>query len=281
MDYPQKLAQLLSRPSTPSFDWDATNRAAQYQVMADGAPTGAVGAPGGILPYEPPRQAPSSFQDYAGAASFLPGIGDAAGLMGDAAMYATDPASRTPGNYALSAAGLLPFVPAASVTEKLGQALKPMANEWEFTGLPRSEIREQIRSRADQLAEKFKQAGFDAHVEHSGSAAGSSSYISVSDPQTGRAFQNQLRISDHGKGPFQNQFVTNIYSQDDADSIFSQAIKMRELGPTENFLAAQERNKIKQQELIQLRLKNAKKKMRVGRPLTNSEREAVDLYGLE
>jgi hypothetical protein len=123
MDYPQKLAQLLSRPSTPSFDLDATNRAAQYQAMADGAPTGAVGAPGGILPYEPPRQAPSSFQDYAGAASFFPGIGDAAGLMGDASMYATDPSSRTPGNYALSAAGLLPFVPAAGVLKQINEDL--------------------------------------------------------------------------------------------------------------------------------------------------------------
>jgi hypothetical protein len=56
----------------------------------------------------------------------LPGIGDAAGLMGDASMYATDPASRTPGNYALSAAGLLPFVPAASVTEKLASSLQNM-----------------------------------------------------------------------------------------------------------------------------------------------------------
>lgn len=122
MDYPQKLAQVLSR--RPTFDWDATNRATQYQAMADGAPVGAVGAAGGMVPFQTPTDAPMSFQDVMGAASFFPGVGDAAGLMGDAAMYATDPASRTPGNYALSAAGLLPFVPAASVTGKLAEALR-------------------------------------------------------------------------------------------------------------------------------------------------------------
>jgi hypothetical protein len=281
MDYPQKLAQLLSRPSTPSFDWDATNRAAQYQAMADGAPAGAVGAPGGILPYEPPRQAPSSFQDYAGAASFLPGIGDAAGLMGDASMYATDPSSRTPGNYALSAAGLLPFVPAASVTEKLGQALKPMAKEWEFTGLPLSEIREQIRSHAEQLAERFKQAGFISQAEHSGSAAGPSSYVSVFDPQTERFFTDQLRISNHGKGPFQNQFVTNIYGPDDADAMFSRALQMRAKGPTESFLRRQEQDKIHAEKARQRVLKDAKKNLRLGRPLTAHQQSMLDKYGAE
>lgn len=121
MDYPQKLAQLLSR--RPTFDWDATNRATQYQAMADGAPVGAVGAAGGIVPFQTPTNAPMSFQDVMGAASFFPGVGDAAGLMGDAAMYATDPASRTPGNYALSAAGLLPFVPAAGVLKQINEDL--------------------------------------------------------------------------------------------------------------------------------------------------------------
>jgi hypothetical protein len=56
---------------------------------------------------------------------------------------------------------------------------------------------------------------------------------------------------------------------------------MRELGPTDNFLAAQEKTRLKQQELIQIRLNNARKKMRVGRPLSNAEQEAVDQYGLD
>ena len=279
MDYPQKLAQLLSR--RPTFDWDATNRATQYQAMADGAPVGAVGAAGGVVPFQTPTDAPTSFQDAMGAASFFPGVGDAAGLMGDAAMYATDPASRTPGNYALSAAGLLPFVPAASVTEKMAGSLRSMAKEWDFLSLPRRERAEEIRRLADELGEKFKGQGFNVSVEHSGSAAGPSSYLTVQDPQTGRALQNQIRISDHGKGAFQNQFVTNLYGPEDADKIFEQSLKMRELGPTDNFLAAQEKNRLKQQELIQIRLNNARKKMRVGRPLSNAEQEAVDQYGLD
>lgn len=41
----------------------------------------------------------------------IPVVGDIAGAAKDAHMYATDPASRTPGNFGLSAMGLLPFVP--------------------------------------------------------------------------------------------------------------------------------------------------------------------------
>jgi hypothetical protein len=45
------------------------------------------------------------------ASSAVPVVGDVVGLLSDAHTYATDPASRTWGNAALSAAGLLPFVP--------------------------------------------------------------------------------------------------------------------------------------------------------------------------
>jgi hypothetical protein len=46
------------------------------------------------------------------ASSGVPVVADAAGLLADAKMYATDPESRTWGNAALTGAGLLPFVPA-------------------------------------------------------------------------------------------------------------------------------------------------------------------------
>lgn len=81
--------------------------------MADGAPVGAVGAPGGLAQYQPAQDAPLEAEDALAALSFAPVFGDVAGLAGDAAMYATDPSTRTPGNYAMTAAGALPFVPGA------------------------------------------------------------------------------------------------------------------------------------------------------------------------
>ena len=46
--------------------------------------------------------------------SAVPFVGDVAGLAADAAMYANYPEERTPLNYALSALGVLPFVPSAA-----------------------------------------------------------------------------------------------------------------------------------------------------------------------
>lgn len=57
------------------------------------------------------------------ALSIVPGIGDAAGGLSDLAMYATEPESRTPGNFALSLAGLLPFVPPAAGLAGLGHIM--------------------------------------------------------------------------------------------------------------------------------------------------------------
>lgn len=111
MDWTQKLAAALLRPR--GFDWEATKRLAEFQRMADGAPVGAVGAPGGLAQYQPAQDAPWETEDALAALSFAPVFGDVAGLAGDAAMYATDPSTRTPGNYAMTAAGALPFVPSA------------------------------------------------------------------------------------------------------------------------------------------------------------------------
>jgi hypothetical protein len=52
----------------------------------------------------------------------IPVLGDAVGLLGDAAMYAAKPEERTMGNAALSALGVLPFFP--SLAGKLGKAGK-------------------------------------------------------------------------------------------------------------------------------------------------------------
>lgn len=53
----------------------------------------------------------------------LPIVGDVAGLAADAHMYATDEGSRNWLNYVMTAAGMLPFVPAASQARKVAQSL--------------------------------------------------------------------------------------------------------------------------------------------------------------
>jgi hypothetical protein len=105
----------------------------QFQGMADNAPVGSVGAPGGLL--APPTQKPTNYlRGLLGAASFAPGIGDAAGIAADAQMYLTDPSSRTPGNFALSALGALPFVPSMAGS-KMANAMSDSIAEFpdEFT----------------------------------------------------------------------------------------------------------------------------------------------------
>ena len=111
MDWGQKLAAALSRPQ--SFDWEETKRLSDIHSMFDNAPVGAVGAPGGLAPYQAKQGAAWTAEDQLAALSFAPVFGDVAGLAADAAMYATDPSARTPGNYAMTAAGALPFVPNA------------------------------------------------------------------------------------------------------------------------------------------------------------------------
>lgn len=51
-------------------------------------------------------------------------MGDIAGIMADADMYIKDPDSRNIVNYGLSAAGLIPFVPALSTAKKAVKAAK-------------------------------------------------------------------------------------------------------------------------------------------------------------
>ena len=63
------------------------------------------------------------------ATSTTPVVGDVLGLAADAEMYATDPESRTPVNFALTAAGLIPFVPAASAVRNVARADTPMADK--------------------------------------------------------------------------------------------------------------------------------------------------------
>ena len=86
--------------------------------------------------------APAVPQDYSGrdltgellnAASLatapVPVLGDIAGLAADARMYQMRPEERTMGNYALSALGVLPFVPSVSAVKTAAKGVKTAAEE--------------------------------------------------------------------------------------------------------------------------------------------------------
>ena len=78
------------------------------------------------------------------------------------------------------------------------------------SGLTRAEQANLIQSQAENFAAKAKEMGLSASVEHSGSKAGPSSYVSISDPITGKKFESPFRFSGHSKGPTQNQFVYDV-----------------------------------------------------------------------
>ena len=138
--------------------------------------------------------------------------------------------------------------------------------------------RDLIRSKADELSNMLNQLGFQTDVKHSGSAAGPSSYINVYDPQTGRSITDPARISGHSKGAFNSQFVHDI--SDDPQSMqkfVDLAMEMRAKGPSEMM----RQQPAAEQAAIEMRYKNAQKKIAKGKPLTKSEQEAIDLNAQE
>jgi len=78
------------------------------------------------------------------------------------------------------------------------------------SGLTRTEQANLIKNHAENFAAKAKEMGLSASVEHSGSKAGPSSYVTVLDPITGAKFESPFRFSGHSKGPKENQFVYNV-----------------------------------------------------------------------
>jgi len=80
----------------------------------------------GPAPARVPKTRGQTTADILGAASLpmsaVPIAGDITGLAADAAMYAAYPEERTMGNYAMSAAGVLPFVPGVSALRALRDA---------------------------------------------------------------------------------------------------------------------------------------------------------------
>ena len=93
--------------------------------------------------------------------------------------------------------------------------------------------RSEVKNIANDFADKFKQMGFDVTVDHSGSKAGASSYLRVSDPQTGRFLSKPIRISDHSKGAKELDANINVLNpQQDFAQITSVLNDMRAKGDT-------------------------------------------------
>jgi hypothetical protein len=100
------------------------------------------------------------------------------------------------------------------------------------------------RDEAENFAKKIRDMGFEANVNHSGSKAGLSSYVSVSDPNTGRYIQYPYRFSDHSKGPYQQQFVNSVTDYEkQLPEIQKSILAMREIGVSPTLLLRQQQQK--------------------------------------
>jgi competence protein ComGC len=104
----------------------------------------------------------------------------------------------------------------------------------EKTGLPTSITnKSEVKNVADDFANQFKQMGFEVTLDHSGSKAGASSYLRVSDPTTGRFLNKPIRISDHSKGAKELDANINVLNpQEDFAKITSILTDMRKMGAT-------------------------------------------------
>ena len=101
------------------------------------------------------------------------------------------------------------------------------------------------RDEAEDFAKKIRNMGFEANVNHSGSKAGLSSYVSVSDPNTGRYIQYPYRFSNHSKGPFQQQFVNSVTDYEkQLPEIQKSILAMREMGVSPTLLLQQQQQKL-------------------------------------
>lgn len=128
-----------------------------------------------------------------------------------------------------------------------------------------------IKDEAEKLAAQLKDQGFNVDLQHSGSIYGPSSYLNIHDPQTGRTL-NDIRLSNHNKGPWNAQFVRDVATPEEFAGVISDALAMRKQGPTEGLLAQHAYDQI----AMQKRLASATKKLAKGAPLTRSEQELID-----
>jgi hypothetical protein len=132
----------------------------------------------------------------------------------------------------MAALGMTPMgKPAIMATKGLpvGMSIKDVGKVFPTSIASKSEV----QNVANDFADQFRQMGFDVTLDHSGSKAGASSYLRVSDPQTGRFLSKPIRISDHSKGAKELDANINILNpQEDFAKITSALNDMRAKGDT-------------------------------------------------
>jgi len=114
---------------------------------------------------------------------------------------------------------------------------------YDVSGLP-NKGRDLIQADAERLSQILKDKGFSANVNHSGSAMGPSSYLDISDPETGRFLTKQVRLSGHSKGPKNLESVIDI-NGDEFNTVIGLAENLRSSGKSQVVLMNE-----KAQELI-------------------------------
>jgi len=136
----------------------------------------------GPAPARVPRTRGQTAADILGAASLpmsaVPIAGDITGLAADAAMYAAYPEERTMGNYAMSAAGVLPFVPGVAAV-RAARGASPLEGTLDMSQA----------ARMQRAAEQ----GFDERVFYHG---GSSKFDEFAAGKRGIYFTDDPRIAD-------------------------------------------------------------------------------------
>ena len=83
------------------------------------------------------------------------------------------------------------------------------------SGMNELEKNAAVKSQAERLVNMLEAEGFEALVDHSGSAFGPSSYVRVYDPKTGLYLQGGVRVSDHMKTGFQATHNVNICQEEE------------------------------------------------------------------
>ena len=155
-------------------------------------------------------------QDYPAVYGALGGLlGTAPDEMAGSVLDPNTAAVRRGAEYGFPVGTALAMLPAARLTKGLpvGMGIKSVGDNPLMnlpSGLTRQDQARLIQNHAENFAAKAKEMGLFASVEHSGSKAGPSSYVTVLDPITGAKFESPFRFSGHSKGPKESQFVYDV-----------------------------------------------------------------------
>lgn len=103
---------------------------------------------------------------------------------------------------------------------------KHSAGLYDTGGMTQEQARGLVRGEAERLRDMMAKRGLDAKVEHSGSAAGPSSYISAFDPDTQLSWRD-IRVSNHSKGAFNSTLVSNVAGDEDFSRLLDQMERHR------------------------------------------------------